>query len=325
MFIYNKNLNKISKPMLMSHRITVFSLVFLSVFGLILTGCKKDDKIYKKVRLNIKETEENIFANNPQKNPLRLAVAPVISTTESFGVYNDMIEYIGRKLQRSAIFIQGSNYAEINNLVRYRHCDAAFVCDYAYIQGKKDFGMEILAVPEVNGKAMYQSYIIVQSKSKIKNFWDLEGKSFAFADPLSSTGFLYPRYLLKTKGKTPETFFSKTIFTYGHDNSIKAVSQGIVDGAAVDSLVFNFMVANKNTYKVNARIVNKSPYWPSPPVVINPAIEPKTRSMLKSVLLSMHKDKEGKSILSRLMIDRFVIVKDKEYDSIRKMAMEIGY
>ena len=309
----------------MNRKIILFIILFPFILGLIFSGCKKEEKTYKKVHLNVKETEENSPAAKPQKKPLRIAIAPVISPKESFNVYSDLIEYISKKVGRLPVFIQGSNYAEINNLVRYRHCDIAFVCDYAYLQGKKDFGMEILVVPQVNGKAMYQSYIIVPEKSTIKSFWGLEGKSFAFADPLSSSGYLYPKYLLKDNGKTPETFFSKTIFTYGHDNSIEAVSQGLVDGAAVDSLVYDFMVANKKTYIVNARIVHKSPLWASPPVVINPAINPETRSMLKNVFLSMHEDKEGKLILRKLMIDRFVVQNDKAYNSIRKMANEIGY
>ena len=309
----------------MSRRIIASTLIFLFALALISTGCKKEEKNYKKVRLNVKETRGNGLATNSPKIPIRIAIAPVISSTENFRIYNALIEYVGKKLQRPAVFIQGSNYAEINNLVRYRHCDVAFVCDYAYIEGKKDFGMEILVVPQVNGKVTYQSYIIVSNSSMIKSFWDLEGKSFAFADPLSSSGYLYPKYLLKNKGKTPETFFSKTIFTYGHDNSIKAVSQGLVDGAAVDSLVYDFMVADKKAYRVNAKIVHKSFSWASPPIVINPAIDPETRLMLKNVFLSMHDDKEGRLILNRLMIDRFVAQEDKAYDSVRKMAKEIGY
>ncbi len=309
----------------MIHRIIVFILTLLFTFGLIFAGCKKEEKTYKKVRLNVKEPGENSLATNSQNMPLHISIAPIISSTESFEVYNDLIEYLGKKLQKPAVFLQGSNYSEINNLIRYGHCEIAFVSDYAYIEGKKDFGMEILVVPEVNGKTTHQSYIIVSNNSRVKSFWDLEGKKFAFSDPLSSTGYLYPKYLLKQKGKTPETFFSKTIFTYGYDNSIKAVSQGLVDGAALDSQIYDFMVANKKIFKVNVKIVHKSPTWASPPIVINPTIDPKTRSMLKKVFLSMHEDKEGKLILNRLMIDRFLTQKDKAYDSIRKMAKEIGY
>lgn len=309
----------------MNRRIIFLILILALTFGLFFSMCGKEEKTYKKVRLNVKETNENIFDANDRRISLHIAIAPVISSTENFKVYNDLIEYIGKKLRRPAVFMQGSNYAEINNLVRYRHCEVAFVCDYAYIEGKKDFGMEILAVPQVNGKTTYQSYIIVPNNSIVKSFWDLKGKKFAFTDPLSSTGYLYPIYLLKQKRKTPETFFSKTVFTYGHDNSIKAVSQGLVDGAAVDSLVYDFMVANKKTYRVNAKIVHKSHFLASPPVVINPKIDTETRSMLKNVFLSMHEDKEGKLILNKLMIDRFVEQNDKAYDSIRKMAREIGY
>jgi len=309
----------------MNRRILLFPLILIFTYTLNFCGCEKEEKSYKKVRLNTKQTRENYVATKPEKIPLRIAIAPVISPIESFKVYNDLIEYIANKLGRSGVFIQGSNYAEINNLIRYDHCDVAFVCDYAYLQGQKDFGMEILVVPQVNGKAMYQSYIIVSGNSTAKSFWHLEGKSFAFADPLSSSGYLYPKYLLKKNGKTPETFFKKTIFTFGHDNSIKAVSQGLIDGAAVDSLVYDFMVARKKMYKIKTKVIDRSPFWPSPPIVVNPKMDPQTRLMLRNVFLSMHEDKEGKLILEKLMIDKFVLQEDKAYNSVREMARKVGY
>ena len=119
----------------------------------------------------------------PPTLPLRIAVAPVISTRESYKFYNNLIEYIASRLGKSAVFIQGRDYAEINNLLRYGHCEAAFVCDYAYLQGQSDFDMKILVVPQINGKSTYQSYTIVHEGSRIQSFWDLEGKSFAFCRP----------------------------------------------------------------------------------------------------------------------------------------------
>ena len=42
-------------------------------------------------------------------------------------------------------------------------------------------------------------------------------------------------------------FFSNTIYTYSHDNSIMAVAKGMVDGASVDGLIWEFYHQRKPT------------------------------------------------------------------------------
>ena len=82
---------------------------------------------------------------------LRVAVAPVLSPEESLKVYEDFVDYLGAKLGRQAVFLQRSNYAETNDLVRFGLCDLALVCTYSFVRGERDFGMEALVVPVVGG------------------------------------------------------------------------------------------------------------------------------------------------------------------------------
>jgi phosphonate transport system substrate-binding protein len=79
----------------------------------------------------------------------------------------------------------------------------------------------------------YQSQIIVGADSGINSLADLKGKRFAFVDPISASGYLFPTLTVKQKtGQEPKTFFSQTIFANGHDKAALAVYSGQVDGAA---------------------------------------------------------------------------------------------
>ena len=79
----------------------------------------------------------------------------------------------------------------------------------------------------------YQAQILVRSDSGIKDINGLKGKKFAFVDPISTSGFLFPTLLVKSKtGQDPKTFFSTTIFAGGHDKAVLALYRGDVDGAA---------------------------------------------------------------------------------------------
>jgi phosphonate transport system substrate-binding protein len=79
----------------------------------------------------------------------------------------------------------------------------------------------------------YKSQILVRSDSGITDLNGLKGKKFAFVDPISASGYLFPTLLVKSKtGQDPKTFFGSTIFAGGHDKAALAVYQGTVDGAA---------------------------------------------------------------------------------------------
>src|SRR5437870_9606433 len=79
----------------------------------------------------------------------------------------------------------------------------------------------------------YNSQIIVRTDSGISDINGLKGKKFAFVDPLSASGYVYPTLTIKNKtGQEPKTFFSSTIFAGGHPQAALAVYQGTVDGAA---------------------------------------------------------------------------------------------
>lgn len=297
-------------------RACVALVILLLLAGI---GCGSAEQ-YRKVRLATGAASQATAPAAGQKVPLRIAVAPVISPRESFKLYPPLLDYISRKLGRPVEFIQRRTYAEINELVRYGHADVAFVCDYAFVEAERDFGMQMLAAPVMMGQDFYQSYILVPKESDTASFYDLRGKAFAFSDPLSSSGWLFPTHLLRNLGERPESFFKRYVFTFSHDNTVKAVADKLVDGGAVDSLVYEFMVARDAQYGEKTRVIQVSERWGTPPVVVHPRIDPELREALKQIFLTIHEDEEGRKVLAPLAIDRFIAPNLPAYDDVRRMA-----
>jgi len=256
--------------------------------------------------------------------PLRVAVSAVISPQGTVESYAPLLDYIEARLKRPIELVQRSTYAEVNKLVETGEVDVAFVCTGAYIIGERDFGMQILVAPVVNGEAAYYSWLIVPANSPTQNMADLRGKTFAFTDPLSHTGRLYPYYLVFQLGEQPETFFRRTFFTYSHDAAIRAVASGLADGAAVDSLIYTFLIQREPKLEQQIRIIHKSPPFGIPPVVVSPNLRPQLRAELQSIFLGMDNDPQGEAALSILDIDRFVTIEDNAYDSARDLEIFLG-
>lgn len=262
-------------------------------------------------------------ASDNSDSVLRVAIAAVISPRSTAQSYTLLVNYIGQQVGRQVQMVQGRTYIEVNNFLRDGYVDLAFVCSGAYVQGHDDFGMEILAVPEVGGETWYYSNIITPARSSVRQMTDLRGRTFAFTDPLSNSGWLLPVLLLHELGETPDKFFAHTIYTYSHDNSIQAVADGLVDGAGVDSLVYSFALSQDPGLADRTRVIARLGPSAMPPVVVHPGLDTAQKTALQNVLLTMHQDESGRKALAPLFIDRFVTLEDRAYDSIRDALRQI--
>ena len=260
----------------------------------------------------------------PETATFTVAVAAMISPKETFGYYRQMLDYIGERLGREVQFIQRKTYSEINELLGLGQIDLAFICSGPYAAGKEIYDLELIASPQVQKSHFYQSYLIVNKASQFNRIEDLKGRVFAFTDPDSNTGKLVPTYWLFEMEEQPESYFSKTIYTYSHDNSILAVAKGLVAGAAVDGLIWEYYHQKDPAFTSRTRIIRKSEPYGIPPLVASKHLSPELKDRIRQLFFSMHNDPEGQKILAELMIDKFITPKDEWYDSIRQMDLKIA-
>jgi len=294
---------------------TFVALVIL----LALSACAGEEPA-QQIRLGDLVTPTSATSLPPaSRHALRMAVASVNSPRSTLIHYEHLVNYLADRLDMPGVLVQGKTYAEINDLVREGNVSLAMVCTNPYVDGKESFGMRALAVPQVNGQAVYYSYLIVPQDSPARSLADLQDHTFAFTDPLSNSGRLVIVYQLAQLDETSETFFSRYIFTYSHEHAIKAVSDGLVDGAAVDSLIYDYLAATEPERVANTKIIARYGPFGSNPVVVPPGIDPALERQLQDLLLTMHQNPDGLEILQALGIERFVLPNDSAYDSVREM------
>ncbi len=297
-------------------------LGFVCVAVAVLFGCNNSG-VSKKISLDKREITQQHVEDWKDK-PLRIAVGGMITPKEGFVYYREFIDYIGEKLDRPVEFIDREKYDEINMLMKSGQIDVAFVCSGPYVDGHDEFGMELLAAPQAYRKTVYYAYIIVAKDSPIDSFEALRGKTFAFADPLSNTGKIVPEYMLAKMNETPETFFKKSIYTYAHDKSIKAVAQGVVDGASVDSLIWEYTNRTNPGLTAKTKIIETSPPYAVPPVAVRKGLGPAIKRKLRGILLNADRDERGKELLEKMMIEKFIVIDDSAYNSVREMKSWIA-
>ena len=254
-----------------------------------------------------------------QEREIVFAISPMASPVSTLSSYNDFIKYLSDRTGKKITIKQRRKYSEINSLLKEGKAQFALTCTGAFLSGQKEFGLELLAIPVVNGVTSYNSYFIVNRESKAESFKDLRGKVFAFTDPLSFSGRMYPVYVMHKMGVKPETFFKKTFYTTGHEKSIKSVAFGLAEAAAVDSLIYDDMKRMNDPSIEKVKIIEVSPPYGIPPIVISPAVEKSTKELILRTLLQMKDDPDGKEVLRKIQVDKYILPDPVIYDNAAKV------
>ncbi|MHC4472804.1 MAG: substrate-binding domain-containing protein [Planctomycetota bacterium] len=283
--------------------------LLLLVLGL--SGCGQSEE---GVPISLNGGEPDAPLQVEKVDEFRFGIGAMISPGATLELYGRLVEALARRLGRRGVAIQRRTYQEINDLLEQRQLDCALVCTGAYLAGRRKFGMEPLVVPLFDGKPVYHSIVIARRGSGIAEFVDLKGLRFAFVDPLSNTGRLYPVSRVLGLGSTPQEFF-RYEYTHGHDRSIAAVRAGVVDGAAVDGLVFSHLERTDPSMVSGLEVIERSPPYGAPPVAVHPLTPSSTRSRLRLAFLSLSESEEGRQVLSELGVDGFEVPPSDLYDS----------
>lgn len=297
------------------------SLALFAAAAALLAGCPTSPYPEQKVDLTPRAPAATASQPEPPAK-LRFSVAAMLSPQGSLAAYSELFALMGKRLGYEIEFVQRGSYREVNDLLVAGQVDAALVCTGGYLELARSAPgkIDLLAVPVVGGITTYNSYVLVPAASRARSLADLAGKRFAFTDELSLTGRAYAVYWVKRHGADPATFFGSVQMTRSHDRSVEAVAKGLVDGACVDSLIYEEMVKARPALAKAVRRIDTSPPFGSPPVVASTSIPAERRTAIREVLLGMGADEEGRRALKAIGFDGFAPVSPAHYAGARKVA-----
>jgi len=256
--------------------------------------------------LPIPSAAERIPSEPVTGAPLRVAVGAMISPERTYEFYADLFHLLAGRLHRPLELKQRRTYQEVNTLILRGEVDVAWICTGAWPELSEAAGARLLAVPMVGGKTTYNALVLAgPAAGTARSLGELAGTRFAFTDPISLTGCLYPKRRIASLGGDAARFFSDTTFTGGHDRSIEAVRRGIVGGASVDSLVYDYLARRFPEEVEGVRVLETSPPFPIPPLVVPSSTPEGLSTVLRRELLALGRDPGGRKLLDALLVDGF--------------------
>jgi phosphonate transport system substrate-binding protein len=256
-----------------------------------------------------------------------LALTPSRDPTLLHEVGGELGRYLSRHLGMPIRVHVASDYAGVIEALRSQLVDVAFLTAVGYVLAAREADAEIAVKALRGGRADYAARIFVLQESAISRLAELRGKTIAFVDPASSSGFIYPMVLLVKEGfvqnRDPKSFFKESIFAGGHDAALLSVLNGSVDAAAAfdeapERILKDPMKAARFRYIAEtARIPNDG-------AALRHSLGAELKRRITASLVALNTT-EGIDLLRRLYnIDGLVIAHDSDYDPVREAVDLLG-
>jgi phosphonate transport system substrate-binding protein len=220
-----------------------------------------------------------------------------------------------------------SDYAAVIEALRNRTADLAFVHPGGYVLAHREAKATIVARNLWHGKSSFTSRIYVRRDAGIAALEDLRGKTIAFVDPTSSSGYIYPMVLLIQRGlvrnRDPRTFFREVVFSGAHDASMRALLNGHIDAIA------SFDLAREQYLKdpaERARIVAvaETPEIPEAGIAAREGLDPALLGRVRAALLQIKAPAHADLLRRFYEIDGFAPAEDRDYDPVRAAIALLG-
>lgn len=233
-----------------------------------------------------------------------------------------------------------TSYAAVIEALCAGKADVAWLATFAYVLANDRCGVEAKLTTVRYGSASYRSQIIALSNEEreamgldpIESVDDLEGASFAFTDPLSTSGNLFPRAMILDAGIE----LGEEVFAGGHPQVVLAVYNGDVDAGATywspelpDGTIGDARATALETYPDVAekvKIVTLSDPIPNDTVSFREDLPEEIKENLTQAILDMAESDEGQEMLGELYnITGLVRATDEDYDIVRNMGETLDF
>jgi phosphonate transport system substrate-binding protein len=216
--------------------------------------------------------------------------------------------------------VVGTSYDELDS------ADVAVVCGLAYVERARrgDCPVEPLAAPVVRGaryggRPVYFSDVIVRRDSPCRSFADLRGRSWAYNEPLSQSGYGITRFVLARDGHA-RGFFGRVVDAGWHERAVRLVATGECDASAIDSHLLALILRDEPDLANELRIVDALGPSTIQPMVVSRRLPRAIKAKLRQTFLSLADNPAAGRPLAEAQVERLVPVRDHDYDDLRHMS-----
>jgi phosphonate transport system substrate-binding protein len=261
-------------------------------------------------------TTTSMMAQEKWPDKITFGVIPVAGSTTMKENFTNLTNYLSKQLGIDVELQLAGDYTGVITGMQHKHIDIAYFGPKSYVEAHKRANAEALVV-EVDGESGlpgYRGIIITKKGSGLKSLEDIKGKTWAFTSSQSTSGTLVPTVMFSKAGIDPQKYFSKVLYSGGHEASILSIKAGKVDAASTNNLDYNRGLGKQWTAE-DFNTIWTSDLIPGSPMAARADLPTSLKMAIKGAFLS-YNDPEG---LKNLKIKGYVKGDDSVYNPVREL------
>lgn len=261
-----------------------------------------------------------------EQQKILIGILPEINIFKQKQRFKVLGEYLSKKSGLKVEFTIMSRYGNIIDQFTAEKMDGAFFGSFTGALAIKKMGVIPLVRPvNLDGTSTYQGYLFTRRDSGIKGVKDMKNKKMAYVAKATTAGYIFPLVYLKDNGiRDTDHFFSETFFAGSHDAAIAAVLNGKADVGAAKNTVYNRERLREPRVDTELIILAESIAVPSNGFCVRSGLDESIRNKIKSVLLALHSDPDGKAVLQQFGALKFIEATAGDYQSVLEMTKKAG-
>lgn len=185
--------------------------------------------------------------------------------------YRPLANYLSAKLDRPVELRTVDSWEGLAKSLANGETDIALLGPWGYVLANHEAGAQVVATILYDGKPEYFAIMVTHPQSGVNSVADLKGRTFAFGDKGSTSGYLIPLHYFMSQGINPDSYFAKVLYTK-HQAIEMQVSQGTLDAGADYNRNRNAMIEQGLLKPEQSRIIWQSAPLPNDAVAVSKAL-----------------------------------------------------
>ena len=267
-----------------------------------------------------------LAARPAQARDLQFGFTPVLSESDMHAEFDPLMAYLSDSIGQKVVLYIAKDYGDLRTQMESGAVDIGTFSPFAYVDAARGGKVRLIAQCVINGTASYRGVIIARTDTGLKSLADLRGKRFAFVDPKSASGYVYPRALLMEHGIAPEKVFKQIIFAGSHDKVIADVLEGRADAGAVYEDALG-IAKTRGLPTENLLTLASTDPIPHDAIAVRTGLDHALSKKILAALVDLDKSDAGRRVIANSkpkQLTGYTTAEDSLYNVVRRTAHLAG-
>ncbi|MBM3267919.1 MAG: phosphate/phosphite/phosphonate ABC transporter substrate-binding protein [Candidatus Sericytochromatia bacterium] len=259
----------------------------------------------------------------------RMGFTPVESGAAMVQITEPVVAAMAKAIGMRVVTFVAADYVGTVEALRGKKVDAAMLSPAAMVMAHRKANAKPILKTRYKGKTSYHAVIFTTTESSIRGIKDLKGRTFAFVDPGSTSGFVIPSLMMLRAGVKPDRDLKHVMNAGTHDAVMQAVLHGQAEAGATfqkEKGVWPLADTVKNPADLKRlRVVAYSDPIPDQGIAVNPDLDPALQKKVADFFVRLSDTPEGRKMIAKFyQVDEFVPAAETDWKPIEDAFAAIG-